>query len=118
MSVAQSANDIESAGAGIIWVLEQAPDSAPGTAERCVDFMTDSAVGAPTGWCVGDSQTLPDAGEFDNSPFSNGRGFDIIVPTNTMIIEEATDHGTPAGNDNLEGVDILRLVQDVISRTP
>lgn len=118
MSVAQSANDIEAAGAGILWVLEQSAGNEPGTAARCVEFMTDEAVGAPTGWCVGDSQTLPEAGEFDDSPFSRGRGFDIIVPTATMVIEEATDHGTPAGNENLEGPDILRLVEEVIARQP
>lgn len=97
-------------------MLERSATSAPGTADRCVDFMTNDAIGATTGWCVGDSQTQPEAGEFDDSPFSTGRGFDIIVPTDTMVIEEATDHGTPAGNENLDGPDILRLVEDVISR--
>ena len=113
--MAESAQDIEAAGASIIWVLERSATNAPGTAERCVDFMTNEAIGADRGWCVGDGQTEPDPREFDNSPFSEGRGFDIVVPTGSMVIEANANHGTPSGNDNLDGAEILALVEQVIS---
>ncbi len=109
------AERIEQAGAAIVWVLERAPDNAPGTADRCVDFMTDPSIGADRGWCVGDGQTEPDPGEFDDSPFSVGRGFDIIVPRDTMVIEATTSHGTPTGNENLTGEDVLAMVEEVLA---
>lgn len=114
--MAARAQDIEEAGAGIVWVLERSASSAPGTAERCVDFMTDPLIGADRGWCVGDSQTEPLAGEFDDSPFSVGRGFDLVVPRDTMVIEATSSHGTPSGNENLDGADILALVEEVVAR--
>lgn len=111
------ADDIEEAGASVIWVLERSANNAQGTADRCVDFMTDPNIGAERGWCVGDGQTEPMAGEFDDSPFSIGRGFDIVVPRVTMVIEEASSHGTPGGNENLDGAEILSLVEEVLQRS-
>jgi len=37
------------------------------------------------------------------------------VPRSTMRIEYVTTHGTPSGNDNLTGDDILAAVQEVIA---
>ncbi len=51
---------------------------------------------------------------WDDSPFSVGRGFDIIVPLSTMEIVYSTSHGTGPGNENLEGDDILQAVEDAI----
>lgn len=42
-------------------------------------------------------------------------GFDFIVPRSTMRIEYVTTHGTPSGNDNLTGDDILAAVQEVLA---
>lgn len=98
-----------------MWVLERSASSQAGTAQRCEDFMTNAAIGADRGWCVGDGETVPTAGEFDDSPFSVGRGFDLVVPTSSMIIEATSAHGTPGGNENLDGDDILALVEEVVS---
>ena len=67
------------------------------------------------GWCVGDQQTQPESGAFDASPFSIARGFDMIVPRKTMTIEWTTNHGTPSGNENLDGEDVLQAVRDVVA---
>jgi hypothetical protein len=113
VSVAELEDDIVAAGAEIIWVLEQDPFVNPGTALRCMDTM-DGFGSEDQGWCVGDNQTEPEPGTFDDSPFSIGRGFDIIVPRSTMEIVWTTSHGTPAGNENLDGSDVLQAVEDAV----
>ncbi|EDM76569.1 hypothetical protein PPSIR1_24214 [Plesiocystis pacifica SIR-1] len=100
---------IVDAGAEIIWVLEANALFQPGTAQACRDFM--DAQGSQLGWCVGDGETMPTAGTFDNSPFSQMRGFDIIVPRESMVIEFSTSHGTPGGNDNISGSDLLAQIE-------
>jgi hypothetical protein len=110
--VAEIEQDIVDAGAEIIWVLEADTSQTPGTAQSCFDFVSNEA---SLGWCVGDGETLPNAGEWDDSPFSQGRGFDIVVPRESMVIEYTTNHGTPAGNDNPTAEEVLQAVQDVIS---
>jgi len=83
-----------------------------GTAESCrstIDFL-----GSDTGWCVGDSETEPEPGTFDDSPFSIGRGFDMIVTRSDMRIGYTTSHGTPGGNENLDGDEILAAVESLV----
>lgn len=105
----QVEDQIIAEGAQIIWVLENNVFLQPGTAEDCRTFI--DGQGSEAGWCVGDGQTLPMAGVFDNSPFSIQRGFDIIVPRATMEIVYATNHGTPGGNENIDGEALLAQVQ-------
>lgn len=100
---------IAAAGAEIIWVLEQDVTGEDGTAELCTDFMTEA--GSQRGWCVGDGQTEPTAGAFDDSPFAAGRGFDIAMRRAEMRIEFVTDHGTPSGNENLDAIEIAEAVE-------
>ena len=73
-----------------------------------------STAGTTEGWCVGDSQTEPLVGAFDDSAFSQGRGFDIVVPRATMRIEATTNHGTPGGNENPTAAEYLELVRGVV----
>jgi hypothetical protein len=80
--------------------------------------MSSSTVNSDKGWCVGDSQTLPTAYTFDNSPFSIGRGFDLLVPRGSMVIEFESSHGTPGGNENLDGAAILAEVQALVASLP
>jgi len=112
--VAEVEDDIIAAGAEIIWVLEQDPTFKPGTAERCMAVMDELGSGE-VGWCVGDSETEPEAGAFDESPFSIARGFDMVVPRETMVVEYVTNHGTPSGNDNVDGEEVLQAVIDVVN---
>lgn len=105
-------DEIIDAGAQIIWVMEQSPIGQPGTAEACRDFM--DGRGSEAGWCVGDGQTEPEAGVWDDSPFSVGRGFDIIVPRRSMEIVFTTSHGTPNGNENISGDDVLEAVEEAV----
>ena len=100
-------------GTQIVWVLEQGPSLEPGTAALCDEVMDE--LGSSAGLCVGDAETEPVAGTFDDSPFSVSRGFDIIVPRATMEILWTSSHGTPSGNDNLEGEDVLDAVRQVVS---
>ena len=100
---------IEEAGAQIIWVLEQDRSGQPGTREACDELF--DVEGSVVGICVGDSQTEPEPGTFDRSPFSIKRGFDIIVDRRTMRIVWDSSHGTPSGNDNLSGEDVLAAVE-------
>lgn len=109
--MAQVEQEIIDAGAQIIWVLEADSFGQPGTAQACRDFV--DFMGSSLGWCVGDGATMPMPGTFDNSPFSIARGFDIIVPRGTMVIEYSTSHGTPAGNDNITGEELLAKVQEI-----
>ena len=106
-------DQIVQAGAQIIWVLEQNQFLQPGTAEDCRNIL--DSFGSTQGWCVGDGQTLPTAGVFDNSPFSVQRGFDIIVPRQSMQIVYSTSHGTPMGNENITGEELLAKVQEVVA---
>lgn len=118
------ADDITALGAEIIWVLERTASNQPGTAANCVTFMNAVGGGTSKGWCVGDSQSAtttpavsmdPTPYVFDNSPFSIGRGFDMIVDANTMEILFSSSHGSPTGNQNLTGADILAEVQAIIT---
>ena len=97
-------------GVEIIWVLEADNRQVPGTAERCMEIMDD--LGDPqVGWCVGDGQTLPIAQAFDDSDFSIGRGFDMIVPRDSMVVEFSSSHGSPGGNENLTGEELLAEIE-------
>lgn len=114
-------NEIIAAGAEIIWVLEEDIPGDPGTAQACMEFL--DFYGATQGWCVGDAHTLnalgmPVPGTFDDSPFSVGRGFDIVVPRSTMTIEYTTNHGTVGGNENPSGHEVLAAVEAVIAGLP
>ena len=107
-------DEIVAEGVEIIWVLEQSTTAKPGTAERCAEFMFDK-VGSKQGWCVGDSQTEPtDVTNFDDSPFSIGRGFDILVTRDDMKIVYTTNHGTPSGNDNPSGQEVLEDIKGLL----
>ncbi len=90
-------------------MLEQGYLAQPGTASMCRDILDD--LGSDDGWCMGDSQTQPVSGTFDNSPFSIGRGFDLIVQRDTMELLWSSNHGTPSGNDNLTGAQVLAEVE-------
>ena len=107
----QVEQQILDAGAQIIWVLEADGFGQPGTAQACRNFV--DSRGSTLGWCVGDGATVPTPGTFDNSPFSIGRGFDIIVPRSSMRIEFTTNHGTPGGNENISGEDLLAAIEMV-----
>ncbi len=107
-------DEIEAAGARIVWVLQQDSRGRAGTAESCYETMR--GFGADRGICVGDGETAPTAGVFDDSPFAIGRGFDLIVPRDTMVIDYVTTHGTPSGNENLDGEEILAKVRDYTGR--
>lgn len=108
-------DEIVAAGAQIIWMLEADVRQTPGTAELCMEAM-DGFGSQSQGWCVGDGETQPVAGTFDNSPFSEARGFDIIVPRETMEIVWSSSHGSPSGNENLDGEDVLAAVQEAIGK--
>lgn len=112
--MAEVEDDLIAAGAQIVWVLEQDPSFQPGTADRCT-FVMDELGAQDQGFCVGDSQTEPVPGTFDDSPFSVARGFDMIVARSTMQIVWSSSHGTPTGNENLTGADVLAEVRTVIA---
>ena len=122
MSVVEVEDDIVAAGAEIIWVLEQDVQGVDGTMTSCMSFMDDAGalagVPADKGWCVGDAQTMPVPGTFDDSPFSIARGFDIIVVRETMEVVFTTNHGTPGGNDNITGAELLAEVEAVVAGLP
>lgn len=100
----------------IIWVLEQDTSFQPGTAQGCRTFMDAPQRGSDKGWCVGDGQTMPTAGVFDSSPFSIARGFDMLVDRQTMEILYTTSHGTPNGNDNKTGQQVLDDIKALLGR--
>lgn len=115
--MAAVAEDIVAEGAEIIWVLEADQTVTPGTAESCMDVM--DVLGDPAvGWCVGDGETEPVAGTFDDSPFSLYRGFDMFVPRTTMEIAFSSSHGSPAGNENLTGEELLEELRALIAALP
>ena len=77
-----------------------------------MEIMDD--LGNPSvGWCVGDAQTMPTERAFDNSPFSFFRGFEMILPRETMVVEFASAHGS-TGGDNLSGEQLLEEVRAVV----
>lgn len=112
--MAQVDDEIEAAGARIIWVLQQDNRQTPGTADLCYDTI--KGYGADRGICVGDGETAPITKVFHESPFAIGRGFDLILPRDSMVIEYVTTHGTPSGNENLDGQAILEKVRDYSGR--
>jgi hypothetical protein len=108
-------DEIVAAGAQIVWVLEAGPGLEPGTAELCDEVMTELGSG-PVGLCVGDAETEPEPGVWDASPFSEYRGFDIALPRTTMEILWSSSHGTPGGNENLDGEAVLDAVREVVAQ--
>lgn len=112
-SVADYEEDIIAAGGQLIWVLEQTALGQPGTATACRD--TADFVGSDDGWCVGDGQTQPTPGVWDNSPLANNRGFDVIVERSTMEIVYVTTHGTGSDDENTDGADLLAEVEAAVA---
>ena len=107
--------DFIAEGAQIIWVLEQELSAEPGTTETCMEAL-DELGGATLGWCVGDGSTLPEPGASDTSPFSAGRGFDMIVRRSTMVVEYTTNHGNPQHNENTTGAEVLEVLRELQAR--
>ena len=105
--------EIESAGARIVWVLESNLLGQPGSAESCRDFM--DYLESEAGLCVGDGETEPAPGAWDESPFSVGRGFDLLVLRSDMVVAWTSSHGTPEGNENLTGEDVLEAVEELLA---
>jgi hypothetical protein len=114
--VAQVEEDFNAAGAQIIWVLTETSSFEPGTAATCREFL--ASRGSMGGWCVGDSQTMgqstPSTTTWADSPFAIGRGYDVIVSRRDMMVRDVATHGTPMGNDNLTGMELLARVQAVL----
>lgn len=111
--MAEIEDELVDAGAEIVWVLEADESLVPGTAERCMEILDDLG-SDDQGWCVGDGETLPEPGVFDDSPFSVGRGFDMIVAPATMEVLWTTSHGSPSGNDNVDAKEILDAVEAAV----
>ena len=116
--MAQVEEQFVAAGAQIIWVLQQDSRFAPGTAMSCREFMNGAPRDSDQGWCVGDGQTMgqsvPSDSTWTESPLALGRGYDLIVSRRDMVIRDAPTHGTPGGNDNLTGEELLARVQAVL----
>jgi hypothetical protein len=114
--VAQVEEDFIAAGAQIIWVLTETMSFEGGTATNCRAFLNSRM--SDQGWCVGDSQTegqtVPSDTTWADSPFAIGRGYDVIVSRRDMRIRDVATHGTPLGNDNLTGPELLARVQAVL----
>lgn len=109
-SVASVEDDIEAAGAAIIWVVQETNRYEPGLVEHCEEFR-DSITQSTTGFCVGDGETQPEPGVFHTSPFADSMGFDIVVERATMDIVFATSHGIGGDNENLDGQALVELLQ-------
>ena len=109
----QVADDIVAVGAQIIWVMEYRGFNEAGTAANCYQYF--SGKGATTGICVGDSETSPGNYPFFNAVFAAGRGVDLIVDRGTMEIVFTSAHGSPGGNDNLTGAQVLAEVQTAVA---
>lgn len=90
-------------------MLEQDGAFQPGTASSCATFK--ASMGSDKGWCVGDGQTMPNPGTFDDSPFAIGRGFDILMRRDEMRILWMTTDGTPGGNENLAAAALLAEIR-------
>ncbi|MEN0061094.1 MAG: hypothetical protein AAGA48_03035 [Myxococcota bacterium] len=104
-------DEIVAAGAEIIWI-----DQGNGaTAQECYERFQNQD--STKGWCVGDGETLPVAGTFDNSPLAVNRGFDIIVDRRSMTIVWDSSHGSTAGNDNPSAQDVLEAVQAAVAQS-
>ncbi len=112
--VAQVEERIIAAGAQLVWVLEQDVQANPGTADSCRRFV--NAQGSDKGLCVGDGETQPMPGVWDRSPFAEGRGTDVIVRRSDMRILWTSSHGSPRGNENLTGEEVLAEVQRITGR--
>ena len=112
--MAQVEEDIIAAGARIIWVLEQTRTGEAGTAQTCREAF--DGYGSDKGLCVGDGQTMPNPGTFDDSPFAMGRAIDLIVRRSDMRLVFEAAHGTPRGNENLTGEEVLAEIRAVTGR--
>ena len=97
-------------------MLEQTAIGQDPDAQDCRDTM--DFLGSDDGWCVGDGQTQPSPGTFDSSPFSVSRGFDMIVERTTMEVVWKASHGSPGGNDNPSGEDVLAAVEAAVASAP
>ena len=107
--MAQSEEAILAEGVQIIWVLEADIQQTPGTSISCRNFV--NGQGSDKGLCAGDGETAPVSGVFDGSPFSVGRGFDMLVRRSDMEIVFEFSHGSPGGNDNKTGAQLLAEIQ-------
>lgn len=94
--------------------MEQNGFGSPGTVETCDEQR--GSLGFDAGYCVGDGLTEPEAGTFDTSPFSESRGFDMIVDRESMEIVWVSSHGSTPGNENPSAADVLQAVQDAVAR--
>ncbi len=107
-------DEIVAAGAQIVWVLEKGRSFEDGTAELCTEYLATNG-GSGQGFCVGDDETQPEPGTFDDSPFSVNRGFDILVDRRTMRVVWEASHGSVSGNDNPDEAQILSAVEAAVA---
>lgn len=112
--MAQLEEQIIALGIQLVWVLQETTSFAAGNATQCRDYVRQR--GSDKGLCVGDGQTMPTARVFDSSPFTVRRGFDMLVRKSDMTILYATSHGTPGGNDNKTGAELLAEIRRITGR--
>ena len=108
--MAQTEETFLNEGIQIIWVLVQDRSFRSGTAVRC--RSTFNQFGSDKGLCVGDDESRP-INIFDDSPFARGRGIDLVVRRRDMKVLFATGHGTPSGNTNLTGTQLLNEIRQL-----
>ncbi|MEO1268513.1 MAG: hypothetical protein AAFX99_10475 [Myxococcota bacterium] len=115
-SVVEVEEQLEAAGAQLIWVMQETSTYEQGTAENCRDFMDE--LQSNVGLCIGEAETTGQSPEganiFRGSEFAVARGIDLIVSRRDMVIRYGSPHGTPTGNENLTGEELLVEVQKVI----
>jgi len=114
--VVQGQDEFTRRRAQIIWVLEEGPNFEEATVDECVFVM--ETLGATEGWCVGDAETEPLAHVFDDSPFSNGNGFLMFVPTSTMEVAYAASQGGHGAQDNLRMHEMIDALDQVLAEIP
>ena len=94
-------------------MYQESINTVPGTADGCRSFMRRR--GSDKGLCIGDAETMPTPGVFDRSPIAIRRGYNILVRRRDMRIVYTNTQGTPRGNDNLTGAQLLANIRRVIA---
>lgn len=99
------------AGAQVIWMLQETTGFQPATSAQTHEFY-ESSIASDVGLRVGDAETQPIAGAFENSPFiDTDRGFVMIVRKRDMKIVYENTHGNERTLNGQTLLDAVRAVE-------
>lgn len=97
-------DELAAAGARVIWVLNENISFQLASSQDAQNYYRDTIV-SERGVAVGDAETSPDVGAFNETPIiTSGRGFVMVVRRSDMQVTYSVNYSSSSANELLAQV--------------